>query len=168
MNLWGIMCIILPWLMKIIWVWPQKIQISKWNFQKEFVFFIALHVCLFWFFRSSISLDPWFALIFKIKTNHFISQRNPILLIICLKKVDSVEFFDLFWKDWNLKNVKWKIAISRKQYCRKALWKTKTTQGKNSTISLVFSFFEIYKIGKMKKKIPLKKKHHEKLIWLFC
>ena len=57
---------------------------------------------------------------------------------------------------------------TRKQYCRKALRKTKTTQGKNSTISLVFSFFEIYKIGKMKKKIPLKKKHHEKLIWLFC
>ena len=53
---------------------------------------------------------------------------------------------------------------TRKQYCRKALRKTKTTQGKNSTISLVFSFFEIYKIGKMKKKIPLKKKHHEKLI----
>ena len=123
MNLCVIMCIILPWLMKIVWVWPQKIQISKWNFQKEFVCFIALHVCLFWLFRSSISLNPWFALIFKIKTNHFISQRNPILLIICLKKVDSVEFFDFYWTQFevllenggnlNLKSSEWKYLFLR-------------------------------------------------------
>ena len=85
--------------------------------------FFDLQVCMFWFFRSSISLDPWFALIFKMKTNHFISQRNPILLIICLKKVDSVEFFDFYWTqfemllenggNWNLKSSEWKYLFLR-------------------------------------------------------
>ena len=36
------------------------------NFQVEFSK-LTLHFCLFWFFRSSISLDPWFSLISKSK-----------------------------------------------------------------------------------------------------
>ena len=119
MNLCIKMCTILPWLVKIVWVWPQKIKNFNWNFQKEFVSFLPLHFCLVWFLEVRFPLIP-FLLRFQDQNKSLHKPKlRPVLLLIRLKKVDSVEFFDLFWstfrnwRDWKLKNVKWKIAISQ-------------------------------------------------------